>query len=84
MDMRLIKRHSPQINFPAGSACLLGPFPSSGLQDCIERLKKTYGLHLAVEDGVKPLGVFRSCLMSTLTLVTTAEFLADPMSPRGV
>ena len=82
MDMRLTKRHSPQINFPAGSACLLGPFPSSGLQDCIERLKKTYGLHLAVEDGVKPLGVFRSCLMSTLTLVTTAEFLADPMSPE--
>mmetsp|Transcript_126955 Transcript_126955/g.179119 ORF Transcript_126955/g.179119 Transcript_126955/m.179119 type:complete len:515 (-) Transcript_126955:227-1771(-) len=53
-----------------------------GLQDCIERLKKTYDLHLAVEDGVKPLGVFRSCLMSTLTLVTTAEFLADPMSPE--
>ncbi|CAE7665516.1 yojK [Symbiodinium sp. CCMP2456] len=53
-----------------------------GLQDCIERLKKTYGLHLAVEDGVKPLGVFRSCLMSTLTLVTTSEFLADPMSPE--
>ena len=53
-----------------------------GLLDCIARLKKTYGLQVQMEDGVKPVGVFRSCLLSTLTLVTTAEFLADPMSPE--
>lgn len=51
-----------------------------GLLDCLERLKKTYGLNLAAEDGLKPFGVLRSCLLSTVTLVTTAEFLADPMS----
>ena len=51
-----------------------------GLLDCLERLKATYGLHLTVEDAVRPLGVMRSCLMSNVTMVTTAEFLADRMS----
>lgn len=53
-----------------------------GLHDCLERLKKTYGLKLTAEDGVKPFGVLRSCLLSAVTLVTTAEFLADPVSPE--
>jgi len=53
-----------------------------GLLDCLERLKKTYGLNVAVEDGIKPWGVMKASLLSAVTLVTTAEFLADPVSPE--
>lgn len=52
-------------------------FPA--LHECLDRLRERYGLQMPVEDTLKPVGLMPSALASALTLVTTAEFLADPM-----
>mmetsp|Transcript_42836 Transcript_42836/g.99794 ORF Transcript_42836/g.99794 Transcript_42836/m.99794 type:complete len:527 (+) Transcript_42836:91-1671(+) len=46
------------------------------LTDCLKRLA-AHGLHLSVEDGLKPVGLLPPIVFSDITLVTTAEFLAD-------
>ena len=50
--------------------------------DAIERLRDTYGLEITIDEEMVPLGVSVVALRSALTLVTTVEFLADPLSPE--
>ena len=49
------------------------------LLQCLARLQAK-GLDLRVEDLLEPVGLLRTSLNSAVTLVTTAEFLADPMT----
>ena len=49
------------------------------LLQCLGRLHAK-GLDLRVEDLLEPVGLLRTSLQSAVTLVTTAEFLADPMT----
>eukprot|EP00928_Gymnodinium_smaydae_P025794 TRINITY_DN20444_c0_g4_i1.p1 TRINITY_DN20444_c0_g4~~TRINITY_DN20444_c0_g4_i1.p1 ORF type:complete len:563 (+),score=78.43 TRINITY_DN20444_c0_g4_i1:85-1773(+) len=55
-------------------------FPA--LAESMVRLREKYGLSFAADDGLRPMGVMNALLHSTLTLVTTGEFLQDPMSPE--
>ena len=49
------------------------------LQECFQRLQRDYGLQVAYNDEMEPVGKCAVALASTFTLVTTAEFLADPV-----
>lgn len=49
------------------------------LVECLNRLRANYGLQVEVEDHLRPLGLLRTALTSDVTLVTTAECLADPV-----
>ncbi|CAJ1393541.1 unnamed protein product [Effrenium voratum] len=53
-------------------------FPA--LLECLDRLRG-YGLRMPLEDTLNPVGLMPSALASNLTLVTTAECLADPVPP---
>eukprot|EP00928_Gymnodinium_smaydae_P056106 TRINITY_DN39534_c0_g1_i1.p1 TRINITY_DN39534_c0_g1~~TRINITY_DN39534_c0_g1_i1.p1 ORF type:complete len:559 (+),score=51.65 TRINITY_DN39534_c0_g1_i1:99-1775(+) len=50
------------------------------LMDSIHRLQTQYGLSIEVDEGLQPLGILPSIMHSALTLVTTADFLQDPLS----
>lgn len=48
------------------------------LQECFERLRAKYGIKVAYNDDMEPCGKCSVAIDSAFTLVTTAEFLADP------
>lgn len=48
------------------------------LQECFERLRSKYGIKVAYNDDMEPCGKCSVAIDSAFTLVTTAEFLADP------
>eukprot|EP00931_Biecheleriopsis_adriatica_P065795 TRINITY_DN40269_c0_g1_i1.p1 TRINITY_DN40269_c0_g1~~TRINITY_DN40269_c0_g1_i1.p1 ORF type:complete len:546 (-),score=92.00 TRINITY_DN40269_c0_g1_i1:1-1638(-) len=50
------------------------------LQDCLSRLRRNYGLTLPANGWFRPFGLLPGILQSSLTLVTTVEDLAEPMS----
>ncbi|CAE7208901.1 ydhE, partial [Symbiodinium pilosum] len=51
------------------------------LNEAIDRLRSSYGLEIAVDEDMLPVGICVVAQKSALTLVTTVEFLADPVAP---
>ena len=51
------------------------------LNEAIDRLRSSYGLEIAIDEDMLPVGICVVAQKSALTLVTTVEFLADPVAP---
>ena len=49
------------------------------LQECFQRLRAKYNLKIDYNDEMEPIGKCIVAINSVFTLVTTAEFLADPL-----
>merc|ERR1712137_933869 len=50
------------------------------LQDSVSRTEEKYKIDLDHSRALTPLGKLQACIQSSLTLVTTAEDLQDPVS----
>ncbi|CAE7740376.1 ydhE [Symbiodinium sp. CCMP2592] len=52
------------------------------LLDAVDRLRAKYGLEIELDEEMAPVGMSVVAKQSALTLVTTVDFLADPLSPE--
>ena len=52
------------------------------LLEAVDRLRAKYGLEIELDEEMAPVGMSVVAKQSALTLVTTVDFLADPLSPE--
>ncbi|CAE7928443.1 ydhE [Symbiodinium necroappetens] len=52
------------------------------LLEAVDRLRAKYGLEIELDEDMAPVGMSVVSKQSALTLVTTVDFLADPLSPE--